>query len=102
MEANFFPYFFLVLVVSFSCRKDNCVLTVERNYSNDTVISSPYLAAYPGSWWKYDNGDHFFVEDYDLFEIVSKKDQNNQCSGLVSDRVYLPRHSLLGYIGGEF
>lgn len=52
----------------------------------DTVVSSPYLAAYPGSYWEYSNGSRVECNDYILTASGYYETFN-----LPSDSIYLPK-----------
>ena len=55
-------------IISYSCKKEihTCKQYTKVSDSDpillDTVLTNSYLAAYPGSWWTYSNGDQITCE----------------------------------------
>lgn len=89
---------FIVLFLFFSCSKKEIQDIEETEESEeteviivpsyDTIFPSEYLPAYPGSWWKYDNGETIKIDSgYHLRNILTP-----DCAGSWDTlTVYLPR-----------
>jgi len=71
-------------------------ITDESTY--DTIKSSTYLAAYPGSYWEFDNGVTYECYDYRKFPFISNSYTLNGSRFVHIDTVYVPKHSRFGLI----
>lgn len=63
--------------------------------SHDTINTSPYIAAYPNSYWVYSNGDTVFCNMFKKFPYISKTywvDYSLSLYGIIYpiDSIYLP------------
>ncbi|MCF8370148.1 MAG: SprB repeat-containing protein [Bacteroidales bacterium] len=63
--------------------------------SHDTINTSPYIAAYPNSYWIYSNGDTVFCNMIQKFPYISKTywvDYSLSLTGIIYpiDSIYLP------------
>lgn len=93
----------IALVCLLACEKDQdpspkdeeCEVIVDVS-TFDTIVSSEWVAAYPGSWWEYDNGETYVVEDFQLHAIVSESEDEDGCLVLEVDSLYLPSIPILG------
>lgn len=92
---KYFIYLILFSSLITSCNKDKVPSEVEcepiiiQNHSNDTVFPSPYLMAYPGSWWEYDNG---FLDSCEYWQSVPIREtiSENGCLYVDEDMWILP------------
>ena len=89
---------FIVFLLIFSCSKKEIQDIEETEESEereeiiipsyDTIFPSEYLPAYPGSWWKYDNGETIKIDSvYHLRSIYTP----DCAGGRDTLTVYLPR-----------
>lgn len=68
----------MVCLVASACKKNKpCEVEYINSYNLDTIYPSEYLAAYPGSWWEYDNGNRD--------ECTAWKNESKQLSVVHSD-----------------
>lgn len=98
-------YFFLFSLMGVglaACRKDSvtkipappqiiCDTIFVENSEHDTIFSSPYMAAYPGSWWVYDNGETDSCTAWDSLPIFTITKDINGCPTIETKYVFVPR-----------
>lgn len=74
----------------FSCRKDTCEDFYNQTASYNTIYPSPYLPAYPGSWWEYN--DSVVIKTYDHWQPFNyqKLIPFNKCKVAEYDSVLVP------------
>lgn len=94
-------YFVALLFVCFSsCRKDEvvpvgvshqkkCDTTWIDVHANDTIIPSPFLAAFPGSWREYDNGDRDMSIEWREMPVYSWSKNDDECPVVTRTFVYV-------------
>ena len=96
-NASAGPYILRVLDSNAEILYDTIFLS-----SDDTILSNPYIAAYPGSYWKYDNGKELYCEDYkktplfwsDLIDEYGAYLRTNSGCEIPRDSLFLPFLSL--------
>jgi hypothetical protein len=91
----FIVLFFIIL---FSCKKENptpidpnlepplsgYVTIIEEIDTQDTLKSNKYLAAYPGSWWKYSDGYLSTCSNWERITVRKKT--------ISSDTIYIKKY----------
>lgn len=84
-----FMFLILVILLCNACNKKECLETTELN-SMDTIFPNPYLPAYPGSWWEYN--DTILVETYDNWQEFKTEAivAGEKCNYLVKDIKIVP------------
>ncbi len=99
--TNAIIVFFMVAITS-ACKKEPpsivvppkmCDTTFIKLQTLDTIYPSPYLAAYPGSWWLYDDGH--MTESYYWYpkKLYTKTENANGCWTYTYDEHYMPQTS---------
>lgn len=98
-------YFFLFPLMGISlaaCKKDSitkipappkkiCDTIFVENPEHDTIFSSAYLAAYPGSWWVYDNGETDSCVAWDSLPIFTITKEIDGCPTIETKYVFVPQ-----------
>jgi hypothetical protein len=104
------PISLLLLLAQSACKKEllddnladatieTCDTTYVDLFSDDTVTSSPYLAAYPGSWWNFSDGSTKACNYWGPVVFTSNQVAEGNCITVYRDRKYLPHISQWGYI----
>jgi hypothetical protein len=84
-----------------SCGKAGRTCTTKLTESNaaDTVFSSPYIMAYPGSSWTYDNGTTQTCDSWEEIGIIART-QDDDCPNAHTTHTVVPSTSF-GYIYGS-
>lgn len=82
---------FILFEFMFSCTKikKECNDLVIKQYDNDTVPPSDYFASYPGSWWKYTDGDSIKIISWINLK-THKSIANGNCRTIYENNHILP------------
>ncbi len=96
-------FVFTFILTFFSCRKDNtnivCDTIVKTMGLTDTIYSSGYLAAYPGSWWEYDDE---VIECSHWLKIPIFSSSNDEGGCLMVEKEYQIIPWLIDSSGAEY
>jgi hypothetical protein len=78
-----------------SCRKDqSCGTQTTDVFITDTIFPSPYLSAYPGSWWQYSNGT---IDSCTIWESVPQyitEQDDNGCTNITRKWSIVPKFNV--------
>ena len=97
--------FFAILAASMivSCTKENqtpneeeCKV-IHEDSTNDTLVSSSYLAAYPGSQWSYSSGHQITCHNTEI-NIYSLMTEFMGCQHIQKKQIIAPENIVLGKI----
>lgn len=82
-------FILLLALVVYGCRKDDCGKQTIITASYDTILPHPYLPAYPGSWWEYNDSIRTeTLEDWQVFKY--REYTGGNCGSYAVDSIFLP------------
>ena len=98
----------LLTVLIYNCKKeenshdcDEDYITIIKNHSLDTIKSSEYIMAYPGSWWEYrnKNSNYSFIDSCKNYSSILTYKAHSKYF-MFENKIYVPQ-TQIGYIHNE-